>query len=72
MPSIQMQNRFENTFNVNALFRQRICTLKQKLILAKNYLRFVLSKDGRRNCATCHPELAFTDGEKNKSIFNWN
>lgn len=62
----------KNTFNVNAFIPSKeYAYSKAKADLgAKLFYDSSLSKDGRRNCATCHnPELAFTDGEKtNRSL----
>jgi cytochrome c peroxidase len=62
----------KNTFNVNAFipskeyeFSDAKAKLGEQLFYDKS-----LSKDGNRNCATCHnPEKAFTDGQKtNQSL----
>lgn len=62
----------KNTFNVNAFipskeyeFSEAKAKLGEQLFYDKS-----LSKDGNRNCATCHnPEKAFTDGQKtNQSL----
>ncbi|QZK91489.1 cytochrome-c peroxidase [Flavobacterium sp. CHNK8] len=62
----------KNTFNVNAFIPSKeYAYSKAKADLGKKlFYDSSLSKDGRRNCATCHiPELAFTDGEKtNQSL----
>ncbi|MBB1192936.1 cytochrome-c peroxidase [Flavobacterium sp. SOK18b] len=62
----------KNTFNVNAFIPSKeYAYSKPKADLGKKlFYDSSLSKDGRRNCATCHiPDLAFTDGEKtNQSL----
>lgn len=63
----------KNTFNVNAFIpSQEYAYSRAKADLGKKlFYDSSLSKDGRRNCATCHnPELAFTDGEKTNRSLN--
>jgi cytochrome c peroxidase len=63
----------KNTFNVNAFIpSQEYAYSRAKANLGKKlFYDSSLSKDGRRNCATCHnPELAFTDGEKTNRSLN--
>jgi cytochrome c peroxidase len=62
----------KNTFNVNAFIpsKEYAYSSAKADLGGKLFYDSSLSKDGRRNCATCHnPELAFTDGEKtNRSL----
>jgi cytochrome c peroxidase len=63
----------KNTFNVNAFIpSQEYAYSRAKADLGKKlFYDSSLSKDRRRNCATCHnPELAFTDGEKTNRSLN--
>lgn len=63
----------KNTFNVNAFIpSQEYAYSRAKADLGKKlFYDSSLSKDGRRNCATCHnPELAFTDGQKTNRSLN--
>ncbi|TWI02410.1 cytochrome c peroxidase [Flavobacterium tiangeerense] len=63
----------KNTFNVNAFIPSKeYAYSKAKADLGKKlFYDSSLSKDGRRNCATCHnPELAFTDGLKTNLSLN--
>lgn len=63
----------KNTFNVNAFIpSQEYAYSRAKADLGKKlFYDSSLSKDRRRNCATCHnPELAFTDGQKTNRSLN--
>ncbi|OUD37417.1 cytochrome-c peroxidase [Flavobacterium sp. FPG59] len=63
----------KNTFNVNAFIpSKKYAYSKAKADLGKKlFYDSSLSKDGKRNCATCHnPELAFTDGLKTNLSLN--
>ncbi len=63
----------KNTFNVNAFIPSKeYAYSKAKADLGKKlFYDSSLSKDGRRNCATCHnPELAFNDGLKTNLSLN--